>query len=329
MQLPAWEIRRSLVDQLGASLVLVPHRCVHDFEPGETPVMFYMQEYFRWMFVLDPRGWSAASTVYPVTDERMRARKAHGASAFGHYRQLLSRGEMTSKFKQPESRGAAVDLPSSRAAGLLGRLFRPAPSRTPQLEPAADRTRSVFFPLQIRHDQSIRYFCDYAFDEVLAAVVAWGERRQVVINLKGHPANPKLMKEYLARYPETRWLRWRDENVHDLVRDCDATFVVNSGVGFEALLHGKPVVMFGRAEYDCVAIQGRIDDIDAAWQACLGSDPDELAKRYARFFDWFADDYAIDMSRADARDRRLRQLAGEIASMLRPAVVPAEVEVTT
>lgn len=313
VQVPAWEINRRLVESFGASAVLVPHRCSHDFESGSTPVLFYMQEYFRWMFVVDSQGWSAAASVYPVLPERCAQVAVPGA--YEHYRAKLASGDMPSKFAQPIARrasgiasSAAREVSQSFWNRLRDSLARPA---------ASGQLSKVFFPLQIRHDQSIRYFSDYAFDDVLRAVVEWGERRGVEIHLKPHPANPKLMQEYLSRYPQTTWLRWRDENVHDLIAECDAVFLVNSGVGFEALLHAKPIVMFGRAEYDCVAIRAKLDDIDAAWDACRASDPDRLAQDYGQFFDWFTTEYAVDMSREDARDRRLKNLVGQIAAIAR------------
>jgi len=40
--------------------------------------------------------------------------------------------------------------------------------------------------------------------------------------------------------------------IHDLLRDCEAVFTVNSGVGFEALLHHKRVFVSGNCEYKWV-----------------------------------------------------------------------------
>lgn len=289
---PAWEINRPLVESFGASVVLVPHRCSHDFESGSTPVLFYMQEYFRWMFVVDSQGWSAAASVYPVSSKRRAQVTLSGA--YEYYRDKLASGDLPSKFGQPSGyRAGGTDHNNVAASGQ--------PSK-------------VFFPLQIRNDQSILYFSDYAFDDVLQAVIDWGKRRSVEIHLKPHPANPKLMQEYLLRYPQTTWLRWRHESIHDLIAECDAVFLVNSGVGFEALLHAKPIVMFGKAEYDCVAIRAKPNDIDAAWDACQTSNPERLVKDYAQFFDWFTTEYAVDMSREYVCARRLSKIARKIVS---------------
>jgi hypothetical protein len=309
VQVPMWKINRRFVESFGASVVLVPHRCSNDFEPGSTPVLFYMQEYFRWMFVVDPEGWSAAASVYPLAPERFAQVVVPGA--YCYYRNKLESGNMPSKFTQPNHNfKSRIGHPSSRPfwSRLLG---------LKALEVESSVVPKIFFPLQIRHDQSIQYFSDYKFDDVLQAVLDWGEQRGVEIHLKAHPANPKLMQEYLRRYPETTWRKWRNENVHDLIDECDAVFVVNSGVGFEALLHSKPIVMFGRAEYDCVAIRAQPDSIDAAWDVCRRSKPKQLEKAYRQFFDWFTTEYAVDMSRVDVRDRSLKRVVEQIACIAR------------
>jgi hypothetical protein len=313
VQLPLWEINRRLVDALGASLVLVPHHCSHDFEPGATPVLFYMQEYFSWMFVVDPKGWSAGASIYPVSIEPLP--EARPAGAYDTYRARLNRGELSSKFSQPARQRAR---PRKRSTGRFplrwgwDRLRRALPPALVRRAPP-----KIFFPLQIPHDQSIRYFSDQSLDAVVKAVVEWGAARRVAIHLKAHPANPKRMQAYRAQFPEGRWLKWREENIHDLIDECDAVFLVNSGVGFEALLHAKPIVMFGRAEYDCVAIRATIDEIDAAWAACQSSDPDLRARQYGQFFDWFTTEYAVDLSREDVRDRQLQRLVHEFLAIAR------------
>lgn len=315
LQVPAWEINRRFVESLGASVVLVPHRCRHDFESGATPVLFYMQEYFRWMFVVDPEGWSAAASVYPLALERFTQFVEHGA--YGYYRDKLESGNMPSKFAQP-NQSFKKHVGSEVRRPFWSRFFG---SKEREVERSV--VPKIFFPLQIRHDQSIQYFSDYKFDDVLQAVLDWGEQRGVEIHLKAHPANPKLMQEYLKRYPQTASRKWRTENVHDLIEECDAVFLVNSGVGFEALLHAKPIVMFGRAEYDCVAIRAQPNNIDAAWDVCRKSQPKQLVKAYSQFFDWFTTEYAVDMSRVGVRDRSLKRVVNQILSLI--STQPADV----
>lgn len=297
-ELPAWEITREYIETLDAAVVVVPHRCALDFEPGPTPVLFYMQEYFRWLFVVDEQGWSAASTVYPI---RVGGLPSTISSSFEEYRSRLARGELQSKFAQPTVRKIHEHSLFEEITEQVAEV--PAPS--------------IFFPLQIPHDQSIQLFCDFEFDDVLEAVVRWGEKSNVVVKLKPHPANMQLMMKYVEKYPEGTWLRWCNENIHDLIADSQAVFTVNSGVGFEALLHGKPVVTFGRAEYDCVSVQARIDAIGDAWQKCLTEPLSKREAKYRKFFDWFTTVYAVDLSRPEAASLRLAEIAARISALAR------------
>jgi hypothetical protein len=324
-QVPAWEIGRDLVESLLASVVLVPHRCHIDFDEGPTPVLFYMQEYFRWMFVVDRQGWSAASSAYPVQPSAFAAAKG---GAFDHYRALLKSGALQSKFAQPTSTRAIARAvaPSSlnrtlgtsleRWDALHGRWIVPEADLRPLAEAplGVQAVPSVFFPMQIPHDQSIKYFSDYSIDEVLEALVAWAERAGVVLNIKPHPANLALTSAYQTRFPEGTWVRWRSEGIHDLIAEVDAVFTINSGVGMEAMLHCKPVITFGRAEYDCVTIRATPNDIGAAWDACRRDFAADREQRYRTFFDWFAQEYAVDLSRPHAAASRLARIAAEIGA---------------
>lgn len=322
-ELPAWEITREYVESLDAAVVLVPHRCKFDFDPGRTPVLFYMQEYFRWLFVVDEQGWSAASTVYPV---RISALPAGPSGAYDEYRLRLARGELQSKFLQPNSQKPQEPDASGLVPGQIGDSPLPAKiysftqrwvERLAGRFTVRPRPPSVFFPLQIPHDQSIRYFSDNEFDTVLDAVVQWGERTGVIVMLKPHPANMLVMSRYMERYAEGPWLRWRNDNIHELIANTDAVFTVNSGVGFEALLHAKPIVTFGRAEYDCVTVRARIDAIDAAWHDCLTGSSIEREARYRVFFDWFMTTHAVDMSRTEPASLRFTELAARVAALAR------------
>lgn len=324
-QVPAWEIDRDLVESLLASVVLVPHRCHLDFDEGPTPVLFYMQEYFRWMFVVDRQGWSAASSAYPVQSSVFETSRS---GAFDHYRGLLRSGALQSKFAQPPSNRAAVRpaAPISPVRTLGTALERWDSQRARWIVPDADlrpleegplgvqAVPSVFFPMQIPHDQSIKYFSDYSIDEVLEALVAWAERAGVVLNIKPHPANLALTSAYQSRFPENTWVRWRSEGIHDLISEVDAVFTINSGVGMEAMFHCKPVITFGRAEYDCVTIRTTPVDIDSAWEACRRDVAADREQQYRAFFDWFAQDYAVDLSRPHAASSRLSRIAAEIAA---------------
>jgi hypothetical protein len=288
-EIPAGEIQPGLIDRIGCELAFIPHRCHLDFEVGNRKILFYMQEYFRWVFVVNHQGWSASSSAYPI-DQSVFADARKGA--FDDYRSKLQTGLLQSKFGQP----ASLSYRRLRSSGDL---------------PGGDY---VFFPLQIPHDQSIRYFSDFEEADVVDAVLAWANRSGVPIVFKPHPVSQKLMKPFSEKV-KAQGGYWSTANVHDLIAGARAVFTINSGVGFEALLHVKPVVTFGRAEYDAVSIHATPEDIDIAWSACQAASGQRqaLELRYRSFVDWFLGDYAIDLSNQEVAMERLEAIAQAVA----------------
>lgn len=293
LEVPAWEIEPKAVEKQAAALAFIPHRCYHDFEIGSTPVIFYMQEYFRWMFVADPKGWSAASSKYPFDAATKPVRMG---GAYRDYRRRMRVGLLKSKFAQVTRRSAG-HLRRSGDIPFWGKPY-------------------IFFPLQVPHDQSIQYFCDHAEMEVLVSLFGWAARRGVEVTVKPHPANMKSMEPFIRLAKETSNVRVSHANIEDLISNSSAVYTINSGVGFEAILHGKPIVTFGKVEYDCVSYRGDLRNLDAAWGYVNSVRKRDLLRRYRRFFDWFVDEYAIDLSRPAAADRRLGEIAADVARLV-------------
>jgi capsule polysaccharide modification protein KpsS len=209
--------------------------------------------------------------------------------AFDAYRRRLRQGQLESKFAQRQN---------------VYRLKLIASGQIPF-------GKYVFFPLQIPHDQSIRYFSDYTEEDVVRAVLEWSARSGVAVVFKPHPVNKKSMATF-AEMVNSANAYWSTANVQDLIKHAAGVFTINSGVGFEALLHLKPVVTFGRAEYDCVCFKGNLENIADAWRYCLDTPPLQLEHRYQVFVDWFLSSHAIDLSRPEQASRRFDAIAKSV-----------------
>jgi len=267
-------------------LAFIPHRCHLNFEQGKTKILFFMQEYFRWVFVVDSNGWSAASTVYPVVLDDLHPQRS---GAFKNYRERLGEGRLQSKFAQG-------DMASRESLVSSGQIPEGA---------------YVFFPLQIPHDQSIQYFSEFSEKEVVQAILDWSSRAGVPVVFKPHPVNKKSMEPFFELAKEQNAF-WSNANIQNLIEYSTGVFTINSGVGFEALLQLKPVVMFGRAEYDCVCFRASLESIPEAWEYCKEASPKNLLPRYQAFFDWFLSSYAIDLSQPKLAKSRLDALADDV-----------------
>ncbi|MEX0830740.1 MAG: hypothetical protein WD032_10910 [Nitrospirales bacterium] len=287
---PAWEIQPETVDRLGFQLAFIPHRCHLNFQKGKTKIFYFMQEYFRWVFVVDPNGWSAASTLYPFVLSGLQSERP---GAFKIYRRWLGEGRLQTKFSQ-EDTASRESLVSS------GQIPKGA---------------YVFFPLQIPHDQSIQYFSDFSEEKIVLGILDWSSRAGVPVVFKPHPVNKKSMDPFFELVKEKNAF-WSTANVQSLIEYSTGVFTINSGVGFEALLQLKPVVLFGRAEYDCVCFRASLESIPEAWKYCHEATPKNLLPRYQVFFDWFLSNYAFDLSQPKFSQPRFNALAEDVLTEL-------------
>jgi hypothetical protein len=76
-----------------------------------------------------------------------------------------------------------------------------------------------------------------------------------------------------------------------------------------------------------VTVRASPNAVDAAWKACCASAIDEREAKYRAFFEWFVDDYAIDLSRPKVASTRLARIAAKVATLARGEPEEARSEV--
>jgi len=145
------------------------------------------------------------------------------------------------------------DLLPDEKADVVRRLARyvEAGGSKYKQPPAQDGlpVRYVFLPLQKPQDSS-SHFGRFDVGEIVPPLVAWCGKKGIQLVIKRHPFCHSARMAALVE-------AW---GAHDNVKIVDgdsvacingALFIVsmNSGVGFEALMRGKPVVSFGLSEY--------------------------------------------------------------------------------
>lgn len=279
LECAGWEITPDLIDLYGADVAFVPHKTRRTFD-AQTPCLFWMQMYCRHLFTVDPEGWGAEASVYPVDYSAGDAQ----SDAFDTLKARLVDGR-DSKLGQPE------DTPHD----LLSSVY-------------------IFHPCQLPHDENVVQHSYIGEEDLCAALWTWCVQNRVHLVLKGHPANPDKMAPLRRAAPEDEFVHWIDGNIHDLIAGAMAVYTINSGVGFEALLHGKRVVTFGRCEYDAVATfrcealtMPDLADADAA----VRYGADAMATAYPRFVDWFTRHYAVDIDDTDRLPARMERLIAQ------------------
>jgi capsule polysaccharide modification protein KpsS len=100
------------------------------------------------------------------------------------------------------------------------------------------------------------YHSEVSVITALRATLEAAKQNGQTVLVKGHPVNPSAMIELQSltrEYPNAVWMD--DVSILDAIENSKCVVTVNSGTGMEALALGKSVLVFGRCEYDCVAMK--------------------------------------------------------------------------
>lgn len=217
---PLWNFTDDYVSLLtDYSTVFIPHRHRHEF-PKSSKIKnlnFYMQTVFPHLFSVDPVGWGNTASCFPIGNEKKF--ETHK----GFFENLQSRIEKNeSKFEQPD------------------RDYK------------WNYVNYWLFACQIPHDLSIQHHSRIKVEEALQLTIDLARlASQKSVIVKGHPVNPGSMNRVIEICNKNSDICQYVEHVsiHDAIANCDKFFTVNSGTGIEAMLHLKPIFIYGFSEY--------------------------------------------------------------------------------
>jgi len=254
-----WKFNWTMAEQFYADIVYVPHTEKHLFK-GDKTCRYYMQTVFPWLFTVDSEGWGGGATFskegYEVEPDEGRT--------FNLFKARAERGE--SKFHQN----------SGEFINKLGDF--------------------IFVPLQLPHDETIKWHSKQNVLKWAESIAKWGSRNSVPIVFKNHPINPNSLsdtKEVVRSHSNVVWID-HEVNIHSVMRQAKAVYIINSGTGAEAMLHDVPVVRFGLAEYNQAVIEGDIMDLDRTWQKVRNLPEETMKDRYRTFYNWFVNRICYD-----------------------------------
>jgi len=259
VELPLWQMTPKLVEDFDAELTYIPHKEAKSFilnVETAAKVNFYMQTVFPWLFSIDQLGWGGG---------KMRQIKYDGkAPETNIYQDYIKEcvDKNVSKFEQPKI-DKTLHLPKN----------------------------FVLFPCQLPHDETIKYHSNYSVEKCLSALIGFTSHWGIPLVVKGHPVNPgsmaplrKIVETAQKKGLGTNPIIWADNvSIHQLVKECSAVYTVNSGVGLEAVLHGKKIFSFGQSDYDSISQQvyPTYSSLRTSWNVYS----DVCTERYARFFE--------------------------------------------
>jgi len=258
-ELPLWQFNQKVIDRHNPDIVLVPHKEQHNFPVENSQPYYYMQTTIPYLFSVDPVGWAGGASVYPYNslfEDRLNS------DIFNKLKDRIHNNQ--SKFDQPKQ--SDLNLPKDY----------------------------VLFACQITYDETIKWHSNVSVGKSLIKVCKATEQLGIPLVVKGHPVNPDNMlglKDSIKNFKHVTW--FMNANIHQLIEHSRCVVVVNSGVGLEALLHEKPVVTFGRAEYDCVTNHATYDNIDHILEN-LTYDINSVIKFFDTWYNWCYDNNNLD-----------------------------------
>lgn len=110
-------------------------------------------------------------------------------------------------------------------------------------------TPYVFLPMQVEDDEVSKLAYVDTFNLLKKCISEIPETNYHLV-IKRHPrCDSDRISELLSMASTNSQIHVLDRSIHDLIENAAAVVTVNSGVGFEALLHEKPVVNFGQTDY--------------------------------------------------------------------------------
>lgn len=109
----------------------------------------------------------------------------------------------------------------------------------------------VFFATQTIDDTVMRLSYFNPLGLIESIIDKFSKQKNLSLVIKRHPeCKNKEMSKILNHTSKYNNIHIIDASIHTLIKNAQAVYTVNSGVGFEALLHLKPVVLFGRSDYE-------------------------------------------------------------------------------
>ena len=109
--------------------------------------------------------------------------------------------------------------------------------------------RFVFFPMQVTTDVVSR-LSNITQNEAIKILLKKAKKDNFKILIKKHPkSNDVFLHSWLDRLEKEKKIILYDGSIHKAISKSIGVLVSNSAVGFEALIHLKPIVSFGKSEY--------------------------------------------------------------------------------
>ncbi|MEA5413894.1 hypothetical protein VB757_01985 [Synechococcus sp. BA-132 BA5] len=186
-------------------------------------------------------------------------------------------------------------------------------SKAPQSEePFSPPPRSfVFLPLQLSFD-SVMKLSRIEHFRFYEAVRDWAGNNNLDLVVKPHPASKgdkvfgrdcESTQKIVNDVMEREHVYTSNASIHYILPLCDAVFCINSGVGFEALIHNKPVFSAGHSDYHWAT--HRLSSIDEMIEIKNWNNPFLSECDVRKFLYFFLSDYLVNVRDPSTVQKRI------------------------
>jgi hypothetical protein len=255
------------------------HRCWRD-GGGD---LFYKQMHICEAFTLDREGWGA-------DDSR------------------LQQPPCLAQVDPAAARRFCQDWAQQALTTGVSKHLQPPPGCPPELP-----ERYILVPLQRPHDYVQIHHSPVSLAEFVESVAEWANASRQNVVIKPHTGSmrdPDLLEHVQRCCAKYRFIHLLNGNVHDLIAGSIGVISVNSGVGFESLLHGKPVATVGNCDYKWATFRTQLGGWDEAadYFRVFSAGQQMDAYRFVYYYCFVHAYFVSEQTVAICRERLLREL---------------------
>lgn len=250
-------------------------RDIIDYCPGRD--FFWMQLHCRELFTIDSQGWG--------TD---------------HSGNKLFNPE---EIDQDEAKAFCKQTSSKMLESGSSKCIQPSyTDETPR--------SFILVPVQIPRDYTIKHHSPITVKYFIESIQAWAIETETQVCFKMHPHNKHdsdLHNAVDEAQASSKFVHKVEGNIHELINRSNGLFVINSGTGFESLIHGKPVATFGDCDYNLVTWNADLRRLEEA-REFLYSYKEEYQKLAYKYVWWYWHRHAYDVNAPDTKERLTQYL---------------------
>jgi hypothetical protein len=265
-------------DPPGFDFCIYPHKTRQEAPEAD---LFYKEMHMQGLFTIDRNGWGPDHSGLQVP---------------------------------PDLRGIDPNLAESFCRGLREEFLVTGLSKhcqPPFRAIAPDYGPYLMAPLQLPTDDAVMLHSPLSVLEFVQLLAAWAERVRFTVVFKLHPGAvvSEVAEAVRLRAAASRYVVVLEENIHALIAAASGVVVLTSGVGFESLIHGKPVVTFGQCDYRWATFRGTAETMDAAFSYVNNYTPAQRQAAFALvYFYYHQHAYDTSANTLGCRERLLTYL---------------------